>query len=127
MQRLDPPILGAGEIAEEFDRRIAVLDPAFVEQRRGADEVADIGDHPRLAGFNEGVLLELLDILLDHISLQVDDIKERAQGFAALLVALADEGRKQAVEAVTLGVGEGHARRFPALRRPTPAAAAKCA
>ena len=67
--------------------RIAVLDPAFVEQRRGADEVANIGDDPRLAGLDEGVSVKLPDILLDDVSLQVDHIKQRAQGLAARLVA----------------------------------------
>ena len=113
MQRLDAAVFGAREVAEQLDRRIAVLDAAFVEQRRGADEIADIGDDPRLAGLDEGVFLKLPDILLDDIGLQIDDVEQSAQAFATLLVALADEGREQIVKAVALGVGEGHVRAPP--------------
>src|SRR5215813_9272693 len=104
MQRLDAAVVGADEIAEQLDRRVAILDAAFIEERRGTDEIADIGDDPWLAGLDEGVFLKLLDILLDDISLGVDDVEEAAQAHTTLLVALADERGEEIVEAVALGI-----------------------
>ena len=113
VQRLDAAIFRSHQVAEQLDRRIAILHAAFVEQRRRADEIANIGDNPWLAGLDECIFLKLPDILLDEVRLQIDDVKQSAQRFAALLVTLANEGRQQVVKSVALGVGKSHLRTPP--------------
>jgi hypothetical protein len=115
MQRFDPPVLGAGKIGKKLHRRVAILDAALIEERRGAHEIADIGDGPGLAGLDEGIFMKLLDILFDDIGLGIDDVEEPAQAAATLLVALADESRDQIVEAVAFRIREGHVRAPPPL------------
>ena len=65
-----------------------------------ADQVADVGHHPVLAGLDEPVLVELGDVVFDDVHLLGDHLQQGAQRIALLGVAQAVDGRQQVVEAV---------------------------
>ena len=65
-----------------------------------ADEVADVGHRPVLAGLDKPVLVELGDVLLDDVYLLADDPQQRLERLTLLRVALAVDGREEFVQAV---------------------------
>ena len=69
-----------------------------------ADQVADIGRHPRRTGFDELVVVELVEVFLHGRDLFSDDGEQLAQRVALLRIADAVDGGQQFVEAV----GGGH-------------------
>ncbi len=79
----------AEEIGEKFFREFGGLDAARVVQQIVADEIADVSDHPRLAGLDEEVVPQLLDVRLHEIGLRVDQAQERAQRVILLHIAFA--------------------------------------
>src|SRR5690606_24845016 len=86
-------------------RRIRLMHMRRVEQRRRADEVADIGDDPRGSRLNEGIVPEVADIRLYRVRLSLNDAKQRPQRLALLRIPFAVEGRQQVVEPV-LSLGD---------------------
>ena len=75
-------------------------------QRPVANQVADIGGHPMIAGLDELVVVELLDILFERLELRRDQRDQRAQRVALLLVANAVDRGQQRIQA--LGVEGAH-------------------
>ena len=73
-----------------------------------ADQLADIGDDPVLAGLDEPVVVELADILLDEVHLLGDDAQQGAQRVALIDVAHPVNGRDEVIEAVGAGVRRRH-------------------
>ena len=49
-----------------------------------ADQIADIGRHPVVAGLDKPVVVEACDILLDHVDLLVDHAQQRPQRITPL-------------------------------------------
>ncbi len=60
-----------------------------------AEQVADVGDDPVFAGFDEGVVVEPFDVGFDERTLAGDDAEQGAQRVARFGVALAVEGGQQ--------------------------------
>ena len=60
------------------------IDPGAPDgvQRRHAQQIADIGQDPRIGGFDEPVLVQPFDIGLDQLELALNDGEQRPQGFA---------------------------------------------
>ncbi len=61
-------------------------------QARDADEIADVGEHPRRGRLHELIVVELLQIVLQHVGLIGYDRQQCAQGAARLRVARAIDG-----------------------------------
>ncbi len=58
-----------------------------VEQRRVSHQIADVGDHPFLAGFHKPVFVELGNVGVHDIDLFGDYLQQGAQGIAAIGIA----------------------------------------
>ena len=65
-----------------------------------SDEVANIGDDPIITGFDEPVVIELGDIVLDQVDLRGDHAQKLPQGAAHVEIALPVDDRQKLVEAV---------------------------
>ena len=65
-----------------------------------ADEITDIGCHPRRAGFDELVVVELFEVFLHGCHLLANDGEQFAQRIALLRIADAVDGGQQFVETV---------------------------
>ena len=65
-------------------------------ERAVADDPADVGRGPVVAGLDEEVVEELLDVLLDDGALAGEHGQERAQRLALVGVAHAVDGRQKA-------------------------------
>ena len=65
-----------------------------------ADQVTQIGDDPVLAGLDEPVLVEPVDIALDDVDLFGDHLQKRAERKPQFGVALAMDNGQQVEEAV---------------------------
>ena len=63
-----------------------------------AEQFADVGDDPGVAGLDEPVLVELLDVALDELALALEDVQQRLERVAVLDVAGAVDRRQQLVE-----------------------------
>jgi hypothetical protein len=59
-------------------RRSRVAGQAGVVHRLIADQVAQVGHHPVLGGLDEPIVVQLPDVIFDHIHLAGDDAE---QGF----------------------------------------------
>src|SRR5262245_4672571 len=71
-------------------------------QRAIADQVADVGEHPRRAGFDEQVVVKLVEIFLENPNLFGDEIKQLPKRFALFRVTDAMDCREQIVELVRI-------------------------
>jgi hypothetical protein len=65
-----------------------------------AEQVAEVRDHPRLAGLDEPVVVELLDIGPEHAELVIDHVQEALERAADARVADAVDGRQEVVQPV---------------------------
>ena len=118
LEKLHRPRRPAGDIARQlFEHRCRALAAAIADgighigARRGhirhhavqgaiADEITDVGRHPRRAGFDELVVVELFEVFLHGCHLLGDDGEQLAQRIALLRIADAMDGGQQFVEAV---------------------------
>src|SRR5262249_4393632 len=115
---LDRPRPPSGHVVRELlEHRDGALPPPVAERVRDvcaqapgarpdrvqaahAEQVADVGDDPRVARLDEPVLVEALDVALDDVRLALEHFEQRLEGTAALDVAHAVERREELVELV---------------------------
>ena len=82
--------------------------PSIGSRPADAEQVADVRHDPLLAGLDEPVVVEALDVGLEDPQLLLDDRQQRAQLLAALArVARAVDGGQQPVEVVASGAHRG--------------------
>ena len=61
---------------------VGIPSRARIGERPVADQVTDVGHDPVLAGLDEPVVVELVDVVLDQIDLLADDAQQGAQRVA---------------------------------------------
>ena len=95
----------AAAVAQGVGHVAAQVDVGFADglDRRDAEQIANIGHHPRLAGLDEPVVVELVDVPLDGGEFGVDDGQQRPERAVVLGVAGSVEGGEQVVQAVAAG------------------------
>jgi hypothetical protein len=76
--------------------------------RLKAEEVGQIGNYPWLAGLDEPVVVETIDVPLDDRDLLRDHLQQRPQRLVALGVAQPVDSRQQVVEPVARPVLRAH-------------------
>src|SRR5215472_4120002 len=68
---------------------------ADLVNRVATHEVADVGDDPLRAGFDEGIVVKLLDVFFENGCLLGNDGTKREQRLAVLGIAYAIDGRQE--------------------------------
>ena len=71
-----------------------------LRQQRITEQVAEVRHHPIVAGFNECVVVQPRDVLLQHVGLARQHAQEIAQRIALLRIAHAVDHRQQVVQAI---------------------------
>lgn len=99
---------GAGALALPVGERVGDIGAqrALAELAQGtrSDEIAEIGDDPVLAGLDEPIVVERVDVLLDDFQLAGKDLHQGLKGTALVSVEGADMAGQQAVEPVAAAV-----------------------
>ena len=71
-----------------------------VEQRRESHQIADVGNHPVLAGFHKPVLVELGNVSVHDVDLLGNHLQQGAQRIAAIRITQAVDRREQFVKSI---------------------------